>query len=74
MGMGVLETIDPDAYPPMACACPRCGAAVQQRFAGPCASCIAELRSTLVGAARDVETEYVPKVNVTPNAVALKDD
>jgi hypothetical protein len=54
--------------------CPRCGTAVEQRFYGPCASCVAELYAKFAGEARDVETDaYVPKMNVTPNAVATKD-
>ena len=55
--------------------CPRCGSAVRSRFYGPCESCRSDLRSKYVGLAREVEVEeYVPKMNVTPNAVALKDD
>ena len=55
--------------------CPRCGAALDERFYGPCTSCRAELRSKFTGEGRIVEVaEYVPKMNVTPNAVALKDD
>ncbi|MFT3851827.1 MAG: hypothetical protein QM733_03675 [Ilumatobacteraceae bacterium] len=55
--------------------CPRCGATVAERFYGPCTSCRTELRAKYVGEARIVEVaEYVPKMNVTPNAVALKDD
>lgn len=54
--------------------CPRCGAAVQQRFYGPCAGCVDELRTKFDAVARDVEAvEYVPQMNVTPNAVATKD-
>ena len=54
--------------------CPRCGSAVEQRFYGPCAGCTAELYAKFAGEARSVETEeYVPKMNVTPNAVATKD-
>jgi hypothetical protein len=44
------------------------------RFAGPCPACAAELREKFRGEARDVEVAYDPKMNVTPNAVALKDD
>ena len=34
-----------------------------------------ELRARFAGRAREVEAaEYEPKVNVTPNAVALRDD
>ena len=54
--------------------CLRCGAVTPMRFVGPCAACTEELRSTLRGEVRTVETEYVPKMNVTANAVALKDD
>ena len=52
--------------------CPRCRAEVVERAYGPCSGCRAELRQ-LGGERRDVEVEYVPKMNVTPNAVALKD-
>jgi hypothetical protein len=56
-------------------ACPRCGTTVQEQFYGPCLSCRTELRSKFLGEARVVEVaEYEPKMNVTPNAVALKDD
>ena len=55
--------------------CPRCGSAVDERFYGPCDSCRQELRAMFVREAKMVEVaEYEPKMNVTPNAVALKDD
>jgi NMD protein affecting ribosome stability and mRNA decay len=55
--------------------CPRCGTQVSERFYGPCTSCRAELRAAFLTEGRVVEVaEYVPKMNVTPNAVALKDD
>jgi hypothetical protein len=55
--------------------CPRCGTEATERFYGPCTSCREQLRSTLGGDARALDTtEYEPKMNVTPNAVALKDD
>jgi hypothetical protein len=55
--------------------CPRCGTSVVERLWGPCEACRAELRATLGGSGQQVESEaYVPKMNVTPNAVALKDD
>ena len=54
--------------------CPRCGGAATERFYGPCTSCRQQLRAELGGDARQVATEYEPKINVTPNAVALKDD
>lgn len=55
--------------------CPRCGGAVTERFYGPCDACRVELRAKYLGEGRIVEVaEYEPKMNVTPNAVALKDD
>lgn len=54
--------------------CPRCTTAVTEPFYGPCASCRAQLRAEIAVAARDLAApEYEPKMNVTPNAVALKD-
>lgn len=54
--------------------CPRCGAEVRQRFAGPCEACRELLRASQGGEQRDVATTaYEPKMNVTPNAVATKD-
>ncbi|MBI5090228.1 MAG: hypothetical protein HZB15_15580 [Actinobacteria bacterium] len=59
----------------MSFACPRCSANVDEDFYGPCTSCRDELRAKYMGEGRVVEVaEYVPKMNVTPNAVALKDD
>jgi hypothetical protein len=55
--------------------CPRCGRVSDERFYGPCSACRADLRVKYLGEGRDVEVaDYVPKMNVTPNAVALKDD
>jgi hypothetical protein len=55
--------------------CPRCHKSHTGRFYGPCEDCRAELRATMSKEARNVEVaEYEPKMNVTPNAVALKDD
>jgi len=55
--------------------CPRCQATVSARFYGPCESCRMELRASLGGTAKDVAVaDYEPKMNVTPNAVALKDN
>ncbi|MCU1356530.1 MAG: hypothetical protein JWM89_1948 [Acidimicrobiales bacterium] len=54
--------------------CPRCQAEVTEPWYGPCGPCRGELRATLGGEAREIEAaDYVPKVNVTPNAVATKD-
>ncbi|MDO9175329.1 MAG: hypothetical protein Q7V62_11035 [Actinomycetota bacterium] len=55
--------------------CPRCATESNERFYGPCLSCRTELRAKFLSDGRVVEVaEYVPKMNVTPNAVALKDD
>ena len=45
------------------------------RYYGPCEGCRSALREALTGEARDAAAaEYEPKMNVTPNAVAIKDD
>jgi len=55
--------------------CPRCHKIHSSRFYGPCEDCRAELRATMTKEARNIDVaEYEPKMNVTPNAVALKDD
>lgn len=55
--------------------CPRCGQEVSERFYGPCTACRTSLRDQYRAEAKVVEpADYVPKMNVTPNAVALKDD
>ena len=67
--------LDADALEPLTYTCPRCRLTVAARFYGPCESCRDELRARFAGEAREVAAaEYVPKMNVTPNAVALKDD
>ena len=54
--------------------CPRCGAPATETYYGPCPSCRDELRATLGNDGHLAErVEYEPKMNVTPNAVALKD-
>jgi hypothetical protein len=59
---------------PLQITCPRCGAEVAARFYGPCGTCHEDLRAKFAGEARTVEVAaYEPKMNVTPNAVALKD-
>ena len=56
-------------------ACPRCRASVNERLYGPCASCRDQLRAKYVIEGRVIElADYEPKMNVTPNAVAVKDD
>lgn len=55
--------------------CPRCQAPATEVYYGPCQRCRDELRQSLGSRGRAVApTEYEPKLNVTPNAVALKDD
>lgn len=55
--------------------CPRCRSHHDGRFYGPCEQCRTELRSAMSNEARIVDVaEYEPKMNVTPNAVALKED
>ncbi len=54
--------------------CPRCSQQKTVRLYGPCESCRGELRATQHGEKSDVTAEeYVPKMNVTPNAIASKD-
>lgn len=57
--------------------CPRCGYEANRRFYGPCWDCVDEMRWgwSLNWEPEDIEVpEYEPKMNVTPNAVALRDD
>ena len=69
--MGVLDDLDSM----LTVDCPRCGRTVDQQFYGPCERCLAELRVAYQSEASAAETvAYEPKMNVTPNAVALKDD
>ncbi|MGZ4803532.1 MAG: hypothetical protein ACXVJW_14095 [Acidimicrobiia bacterium] len=64
-----------DLFEPLETTCMRCGKPARLRFAGPCPDCVGELTVRFPGIARQVEAEeYSPKVNVTANAVALKDD
>ena len=74
MPLGLIH-FDPASFPPVAMPCLRCGTEAMMVFAGPCPPCAQELRDKFRGEARVVEGDaYVPKMNVTPNAVALKDD
>ena len=55
--------------------CPRCTSDVIEDFYGPCATCRTQLREVFRSEGRVVEVaDYEPKMNVTLNAVALKDD
>jgi hypothetical protein len=72
---GARRSLAMDATELLSIDCPRCGASVDERYYGPCSPCRDALRAELGGAAREVEAvAYEPKMNVTPNAVALKDD
>ena len=54
--------------------CPRCAGTVTERLYGPCLACRDDLRATQGLGARDITAAaYEPKMNVTPNAVAVKD-
>ena len=66
---------DDDAQAGLVFTCPRCRQQVEHRFFGPCPACVQELRSKMMGDTTEVVApEYEPKMNVTPNAVALKED
>lgn len=70
-------------------ACPRCQTDVEEHYYGPCAACVVELHELfprnphyvdekgkwhdLAAGEAAPETEYVPKMNVTPNQIASKD-
>jgi hypothetical protein len=54
--------------------CPRCTLPTSQRFYGPCDDCIDQLKATQsLNQQAAQTTDYVPKMNVTPNAVATKE-
>ena len=53
---------------------PGCGRMTSEEYYGPCTECRTTLRMTITKDAEQVaDVEYVPKMNVTPNAVATKD-
>lgn len=59
---------------PLDITCPRCGNPSAVRFYGPCDDCRTDLRAHQGTEQRAVEAAvYEPKMNVTPNAVALKE-
>lgn len=61
--------------PPEPLTCPRCGELSDGPRYGPCHRCRDELRARYASEGRVVEVaEYEPKMNVTPNSVAVKDD
>lgn len=54
--------------------CPRCQAAVEEIFYGPCRNCVVTLRAgQQLNRTELAASEYEPKMNVTPNAVATKE-
>lgn len=59
---------------PISFTCPRCGAAAQARFYGPCPACRDHLAATQTGPGRDVEAgRFEPAMHVVPNQVATKE-
>lgn len=59
---------------PISFTCPRCAAATQARFYGPCPTCRDQLVAALAGEARDIEsTRFEPSMHVVPNQVATKE-
>ena len=64
------EQFDLSSFP-----CPRCQAPMTAESYGPCQNCVAELKVSQQGEATgEAAAAYEPKMNVTPNAVALKED
>ena len=62
------------ACTPLAFECPRCRAAVREEHYGPCTTCRHQLRATQrLDATHTAVADYIPKMNVTPNAVASKE-
>jgi len=54
--------------------CPRCSMAMSAATYGPCEACVRELQATQQGEGGSGEAAaYEPKMNVTPNAVAMKE-
>jgi hypothetical protein len=67
-----MEALD---LSPVPMECMRCHRTEPMRFYGPCSACRAELQERFTRDSRTIEVaEYVPKMNVTPNAVALNPD
>lgn len=59
--------------------CPRCQTVISAEYYGPCQSCLDALKANYDrgSAPKDSVEEaegFMPKMHVTPNAVALKDD
>lgn len=59
---------------PLQFMCPRCSSHSVADYYGPCEVCRNDLRAKYVGEATEMKVvAYEPKMNVTPNAVALKE-
>lgn len=72
--MSYAESVPATVPDHHAFACPRCSSDVTETWYGPCSACRADMRANVGGEQRDVSAaEYVPKMNVTPNAVATKE-
>jgi len=55
-------------------ACPRCGETTSAASYGPCPACVDALHAAQRGeGGGEAAAAYEPKMNVTPNAVALKE-
>lgn len=64
------QAFDLEAFP-----CPRCEKVMSAASYGPCPECVAQLKASQRTEGGDqAAAAYEPKMNVTPNAVALKDD
>ena len=71
MGAGRTD----DDFAPVEMPCMRCRETALMRFYGLCTACRTELRERFHREPRAIEVDaYEPKMNVTPNAVALKRD
>jgi hypothetical protein len=69
-----MATTAPGGDSLLAFDCPRCQRGVHEEHYGPCGDCRAQLRATQrLDTQHAVLADYVPKMNVTPNAVASKD-
>lgn len=59
---------------PLTFTCPRCGAEASDRLYGPCTTCREVLRASIRSTpSATPASAYEPKMNVTPNAVAIKE-
>ena len=70
-----IAAIVPPEIQPKSRDCMRCGERTEMRFYGCCPTCTEQLYAKYPGEGRAFEAEvYEPKMNVTPNSVAVKDD